>query len=106
MKKGHKMSAATKAKIRAKIKAHWATKRAEPTVEAATKAKPPTTRAPKLTNYVTPWRITVYDRTKQMTVAGNDPDTDDERENDAIFIRFKGPNGERCDPEQLTWSVK
>jgi len=25
------------------------------------------------------------------------------REDGAIFVRFKGPNGERCDPEQLSW---
>lgn len=25
------------------------------------------------------------------------------REDGAIFVRFKGPNGERCDPEDLIW---
>jgi hypothetical protein len=25
------------------------------------------------------------------------------REDGAIFVRFKGPTGERCDPENLRW---
>jgi hypothetical protein len=25
------------------------------------------------------------------------------REDGAVFVRFKGPNGERCSPEDLFW---
>lgn len=25
------------------------------------------------------------------------------REDGAIFVRFKGPNGERCNPEDIWW---
>jgi hypothetical protein len=27
------------------------------------------------------------------------------REDGAIFVRFKGPNGERCPPERLSWAT-
>ncbi len=28
------------------------------------------------------------------------------RDNGAIFVRFKGPTGERCEPENLRWAAK